>query len=222
MRIRPFNGPVNITQEYGASEPGTRRGYHTGVDYAMATGTPIIAPEDGRAESGDGTASTDGRGYFVTVYGDSGVAHCLYHMKQMATVNGRISQGQVVGYSGATGFATGPHLHWETRKSPFDGNSDFPPADWLFADQPVYTPPTNPETPAAKQFVRIFGDYRTLYKTPGGAVITRLLPNQYGGHLDYEILDRSGEFVEIQTQQVGMGWIYVGSDVSSLTQYYNA
>lgn len=222
MTRRPFDGPVNITQEYGASEPGTRRGYHTGVDYAMAIGTPIIAPEDGRAESGDGTASTDGRGYFVTVYGDSGTAHCLYHMKQMSTVNGRVTQGQIVGYSGATGFATGPHLHWETRKAPYDGTSDFPPAQWLFADQPVYVPPVNPETPPTREFVRIFGDYRTLYSAPGSGAFQKLAPNQFGGSLDYMILERSGNFVKIQTQMYGQGWVYVGPDVASLTQYFNA
>lgn len=222
-RIRPFNGNVVITTEYGESQPGTRRGYHTGVDYALNSGTPIIAPESGTIQqNGDGRAASDGRGFFTLFKGDSGVMHCLYHQREMGVASGHVEQGTLLGYVGSTGNSTGSHLHWETRKAPFDGNSDFAPAEWLFADAPVYQPPVNQPTPT-KQFVRIFGDYRTFYKTPGGSVITRLLPNQLGGgHLDYQVLERSGEFVKIQTQQVGTGWIYVGADVASLTQYYNA
>lgn len=222
MARRPFNGPVNITQEYGTREAGSRRGYHTGVDYAMAVGTQVVAPEPGTiAQNGDGRAPADGRGYFILVRGDSGTMHCLYHLKQMGTVGGRVSEGQVIGYSGNTGLSTGPHLHWETRKAPFDGNSDYPPAQWLFGSSPVYVPPVNVPAPT-RQFVRIFGDYRTLYTGPGTAPKAKVYPNQFGGHLDYMILERSGNYVKIQTQMFGQGWIYVGPDVASLTQYFNA
>ncbi|MEO5499463.1 MAG: M23 family metallopeptidase [Candidatus Saccharimonadales bacterium] len=221
MSRRPFDGPVVITTEYGTPQAGTRRGYHTGVDYALNTGTPILAPENGVIQqNGDGRASTDGRGYFVLVKGDSGVMHCLYHLSKMGTVTGRVSEGQLVGYSGNTGFSTGPHLHWETRKAPYDGNSDFAPGSWLFAGQTVYTPPVS--QPALRDFVRIFGDFRSLYKTPGTNKFAQLSPNQFGGHLDYMILERSGNFVKIQTQMYGQGWIYVGPDVASLTQYFKA
>lgn len=227
MRTRPFNGKVVITTEYGESQPGTRRGYHTGVDYALATNTPVIAPEAGEiVQNGDGRAASDGRGFFVLLKGDSGTMHCLYHLNKMGHASGRVSQEQVVGYVGSTGRSTGPHLHWETRKAPYDGNSDFAPGQWLFAEvgtpAPVSPAPSAPKP--VKEYVRIFGDYRTFYATPGGAVITRLLPNQLGGgHLDYEILGRSGNFIKIRRHDgKGDGWLYVGSDVSHLTQYYKA
>jgi len=221
MRIRPFLGAVNITQEYGAKEPGTRRGYHTGVDYAMPMGSLVVAPEDGVvAQNGDGRAVSDGRGFFVLFKGNSGTMHCLYHLRQMGAATGAQKQGAVLGYSNNTGASTGPHLHWETRKDPYDGNSDYPPSQWLFADYNPAPQPVNPP-PTTKQYVRIFGDYRTLYKSPGVGAYARIYPNQYGGHLDYEILARSGNFVNIPTQMFGQAWVYVGPDVASLTQFYS-
>lgn len=220
---RPFNGAVNITFEYGASEPGSRRGYHTGVDYDMPVGSSVIAPEAGSIQqNGDGTSKADGRGYFVLVKGDSGTMHCLYHLKQMGVASGRVSEGQLVGYSGSSGLSSGPHLHWETRKAPYDGNSDYPPSQWLFGTAPVYVPPAPAPTPTTTQYVRIFGDYRTVYANAGSSPKARIYPNQFGGHLDYKIMSRQGDFVQIQTQMFGVGWVYVGADVASLTQYYNA
>ncbi len=220
-RIRPFIGAVNITQEYGAKAPGTRRGYHTGVDYGMGQGNAVIAPEDGTIQqNGDGRAASDGRGFFVLFKGDSGTLHCLYHLKQMGTASGRVTQGTVIGYSGNTGTSSGPHLHWETRKAPYDGNSDYAPSTWLFAQGSVpYTPPVN-ATPKT-EYVRVFGDYRTLYRGVGTGAFQRIAPNQFGGSLDYQILGRSGNFVKIHTSYYGDAWIYVGPDVANLTQFYS-
>lgn len=217
MARRPFNGPVVITTEYGTSQPGTRRGYHTGVDYALNTGTEVVAPENGViVRNGDGTAASDGRGYFIVLKGDSGTYHQLFHLKQMGHASGRVSEGQVIGYTGSTGRSTGPHLHWETTRAD-DRNSDFPPAQWLFADRPVYVPPVVVQS----DWVRIFGDYRSLYRNAGSGKFATLVPRNYNdGWLDYQILDRSGAYVKIQTKMFGIGWIYVGPDVAGLTQYY--
>ncbi len=221
MARRPFSGNVNITQEYGVSAPGTRTGRHTGVDYSMEVGRQIVAPEAGAIQqNGDGRSTADGRGYFVLLKGDSGVLHCLYHLSRMGVASGRVSEGQLVGYSGNTGQSSGPHIHWETRKSPYDGNSDFAPGRWLFNGQPVYQPPINTPRPT-NQFVRLFGDYRTLRESPAGSGKAKIYPNKFG-HLDYMILERSGNYVRIQTQMFGQGWIYVGAEVAYLTQYFNA
>ena len=88
---------------------------HRGVDYAAPTGTPIKASGDGRIhfigrKGGYGkTIIVDhGRGY-TTLY-----AHLSRYKKGMK--KGRsVSQGEVIGYVGATGLATGPHLHYEFR-----------------------------------------------------------------------------------------------------------
>lgn len=88
---------------------------HTGVDYAAARGTPIRA-------TGDGKIIFRGRkgGYGKTVIIRHGSQYStLYaHMSsynRKARNGERVKQGQVIGYVGATGRATGPHLHYEFR-----------------------------------------------------------------------------------------------------------
>jgi|ERR1043165_7832783 hypothetical protein len=212
MAQRPFIGPVDITQEYGNPDPTARRGYHTGVDYGMNTGSPIIAPESGRVESGDGRAPSDGRGFYVIVYGDSGTAHCLYHLSQIGVAGGRVSEGEQVGLSGATGRATGPHLHWETRRAPFDGYSDYAPATWLFGNK--QTPAPAP-APSSSQIVYLpaVPQWR-LYNEGGpytiGTEKALLAPAKFGG-LSYQVLGTPvPNVVVIQTQMFGRGAIYVG------------
>lgn len=86
---------------------------HTGVDFAAAAGTPIRAAADGVVV----WAGARG-GYGLTViidHGDS-LATLYAHQREVAVGEGEaVRRGQVVGYVGATGFATGPHLHFEVR-----------------------------------------------------------------------------------------------------------
>ena len=87
---------------------------HKGVDYAAATGTPIMA-------AGDGRISFAGwqNGYGRTIIIDHGKGHTtLYaHMSRLGKykVGSRVQQGSTIGYVGATGLASGPHLHYEFR-----------------------------------------------------------------------------------------------------------
>ncbi|MDP1557498.1 MAG: peptidoglycan DD-metalloendopeptidase family protein [Nitrosomonas sp.] len=88
---------------------------HRGIDYAAPTGTPVKATASGTV-SFAGTQGGYGnlvvlrhRGKYDTAYG---------HLSRFAkgVRNGtRVSQGDVIGYVGATGLATGPHLHYELR-----------------------------------------------------------------------------------------------------------
>lgn len=220
MARRPFSGTVNITQEYGTPSSVYRRGYHTGVDYGLPAGHPLVSPTNGTVTStGYESSKTNGRGNYIVILGDDGISHNIYHMKDMALVRtGRVTEGQAIGFVGSTGASTGNHLHWETRRAPHDGNSDFAPGTWLFAGQPVYTPPAQHTA-----YVRIFGDYRTLWTTSAGTTKKATLsPAAYSGHLDYIVLERKGDYVRIQTQLFGGGWIFVGATVAHLTQFYNA
>ena len=86
---------------------------HKGTDYAASTGTPIRSTGDGKVifagrQGGYGNLIMvqHGQGY-ETVYG-----HLNSFAKGIST-GSRVSQGQVIGYVGKTGLATGPHLHYE-------------------------------------------------------------------------------------------------------------
>lgn len=88
---------------------------HTGVDYAAPTGTPVRATAAGRVASlgwngGYGQAVTlKHGGTFSTLYGH------LSRFHSGLRVGSLVEQGQVIGYVGATGLATGPHLHYELQ-----------------------------------------------------------------------------------------------------------
>ena len=88
---------------------------HTGVDYAAARGTPVRA-------TGDGKIIYRGRkgGYGKTVIIKHGSSYTtlyahLNNYNRKAPSGSRVRQGQVIGYVGSTGRATGPHLHYEFR-----------------------------------------------------------------------------------------------------------
>jgi len=87
---------------------------HKGVDYAARTGTPIMAAGNARVQFRGRQ-----RGYGNVVILDHGRGHTtLYaHMSKFGNIRQgqQVSQGQVIGYVGATGLATGPHLHYEFR-----------------------------------------------------------------------------------------------------------
>ena len=87
---------------------------HKGVDYAAPTGTPVWATGDGRVhiigrQRGYGKVIYIKHGKYVTVYGH------LNGFKRGLKKGDRVKQGQVIGYVGQTGLATGPHLHYEFR-----------------------------------------------------------------------------------------------------------
>ena len=86
---------------------------HTGVDFAAPTGTPVVASADGKIihigwKGGYGKCIkiSHKNGTYVTLYGH--LSRFARGLKKGAFVR----QGQVIGYVGATGLATGPHLHY--------------------------------------------------------------------------------------------------------------
>ncbi|RKZ84535.1 MAG: peptidase M23 [Gammaproteobacteria bacterium] len=90
---------------------------HRGVDYAAARGTPITATGDGKvdfvgAKGGYGrTVVLSHGGKYTTLY-----AH-MSKYKRGIKRGKRVHQGDVIGYIGSSGLATGPHLHYEFRVS---------------------------------------------------------------------------------------------------------
>jgi murein DD-endopeptidase MepM/ murein hydrolase activator NlpD len=101
-----------LSSRYGVRRVlnGQPRAPHAGLDVAIATGTPIVAPSDAVVlDAGDY--------YFCgrTLFLDHGNGlHTLYcHLSEVEVKAGeKIRRGQRIGLSGGTGRATGPHLHW--------------------------------------------------------------------------------------------------------------
>ncbi len=86
---------------------------HRGIDYAAPTGTPILAAGDGKVKV---ASRTEANGNYVVIqHGEQFVTKYLHLSKFGRSVRSgtKVKQGQVIGYVGATGWATGPHLHYE-------------------------------------------------------------------------------------------------------------
>jgi murein DD-endopeptidase MepM/ murein hydrolase activator NlpD len=104
---------------------------HRGVDYAAPTGTPIIAAGDGTVRS---RGVNGGYGNAVVIQHGGGITTLYGHMSRFGRFGqgSRVKQGDVVGYVGKSGLATGPHLHYEYRLDGVHRNPRtvaLPPAD---------------------------------------------------------------------------------------------
>lgn len=107
-----ISSPFNLHREHPILN---RIRAHKGVDYAAPMGTPVKASGDGKVafigrKGGYGNAIVLQHGVkYSTLYGH------LSGFKRGLKAGARVEQGQVIGYVGQTGLATGPHLHYEFR-----------------------------------------------------------------------------------------------------------
>ncbi len=88
---------------------------HKGIDFAAPSGTPIKAAGAGRVVS---RGRNGGYGNAVVLAHKSGITTLYGHMSRFArglAVGNQVAQGQVIGYVGMTGLASGPHVHYEYR-----------------------------------------------------------------------------------------------------------
>ena len=86
---------------------------HEGIDIAVPEGTPVRSAKSGTVII---ASYYGGYGNYICVDHGGGLSTCYGHLSGFASSTGqRVSQGQVIGYSGNTGSSTGPHLHFEVR-----------------------------------------------------------------------------------------------------------
>jgi murein DD-endopeptidase MepM/ murein hydrolase activator NlpD len=117
LNRRPLQGGGTLRSRFGYRiHPifHTRK-LHTGVDLAAKTGTPIYAAGDGVVEY-HGWES--GYGNKIEIKHVNGFETAYAHMSRYEPgidVGTRVRQGQLIGYVGSTGYATGPHLHFEMK-----------------------------------------------------------------------------------------------------------
>jgi murein DD-endopeptidase MepM/ murein hydrolase activator NlpD len=106
-----ISSPVHGTVTSPFGPRGGRN--HDGMDIAAPTGTPVRAAACGTVSL---AGQQSGYGNIVCVTHTSQFTTCYAHLSRFAVSNGaRVQQGQVIGYVGSTGLATGPHLHYEFR-----------------------------------------------------------------------------------------------------------
>ena len=114
-----IRAPVDFTRISSSFNPNRRHPIlntiraHRGVDYAAPGGTPIKAAGDGKVIF---RGRKGGYGNAVIIQHGGNITTLYAHMSKFAPsapLNGRVRQGDVIGYVGATGLATAPHLHYE-------------------------------------------------------------------------------------------------------------
>ena len=130
----PVPSNFKITTVYRRPGKHWSCGYHTGVDFAVPTGTPIFAAKDGKVlEAGNGVTWGGSYGNAVIIDHGDGVRAIYAHLSSLACKKGdTVTEGQEIGKSGNSGNSTGPHLHFEARVSPWKyANKDVDPAGLL-------------------------------------------------------------------------------------------
>ena len=111
-----FDPPSNgvITSSYGLLRsynflPPSE--YHEGIDFAGANGDPVLAPNAGVVAW---VGQTSRRGNGIILDHGGGLFSGYYHLSEVVVAPGEVvNTGDFIGRIGATGLATGPHLHWE-------------------------------------------------------------------------------------------------------------
>jgi murein DD-endopeptidase MepM/ murein hydrolase activator NlpD len=137
LRKAFIRAPLNFTRISSNFNPSRRHPVlntiraHRGVDYAAPTGTPIRAAGDGKVLF---RGIQGGYGNVIILQHGGNVTTLYGHMSKFgnARVGSRVKQGDIVGYVGKSGLATGPHLHYEYRVNGVHRNPrtvSLPPAD---------------------------------------------------------------------------------------------
>ena len=94
---------------------GEPAAYHSGVDVAAGAGAPVVAPADGVVVLA-GPPSFSLEGNLIIIDHGMGLNSAFLHLATDAVREGqRVRQGQLIGTVGASGRATGPHLHWSMK-----------------------------------------------------------------------------------------------------------
>lgn len=120
----PIKGKTILTQSFG-STPDSKILYngkpHNGIDIAAPTGTPLHAAEAGVVkETGDTDAFTGCLSYgkWVLIEHPNKLSTLYAHLSLIKLSKGQsVARDELIGYSGATGYATGPHLHFTVYDS---------------------------------------------------------------------------------------------------------
>ena len=111
----PFRWPATgrISTHFGAQRVygDVPAAYHSGLDIAAPSGTPVVAPAPGIVRLARGPFSLEGN--IIIIDHGQGLYSAFLHLSAISVADGAIvAQGDEIGRIGTTGRSTGPHLHW--------------------------------------------------------------------------------------------------------------
>lgn len=198
--------PLNIKNPDGSTF-GWR---HAGQDYPTPVGTPVVAPMSGTVimAGPNGTAGVE-----VRIQNGNTISRLLHNSGVAVRVGQNVKEGQLVAYSGRTGFVTGPHVHWSVS---VDGKYHNP-LSFLPKPAPATPVPTpaNGKTlilPAVPAW-RVY----PLNKPPVvGNEVGKIAPAKFGG-LTYPIISMPNPNVAIiKTRDFGTVQIWVAPNTGAV------
>ncbi len=131
----PIQSP-RITQHFGEVSYLYRGKPHNGTDIAASLGTPILAADDGIVMGVDNNDRSKWNKYqygkYILIRHNNNLATLYGHLSAQIVQKGeQVKRGQLIGYSGKTGYATGPHLHFGVYWAPSILMKSIPPAAGL-------------------------------------------------------------------------------------------
>lgn len=159
--IKPFTGDYPITQKFG--EKITDSSGHSGIDYALPLGTPVLAAADGEVWKAGWDAT--GYGNCVMIKHPDGSGTVYGHLLNWAVYAGqKVKAGEKIGNSGNSGNSTGAHLHFEYRTKYDNYKTAIDPT-------PYFTEQELPASNASAGWYEVVCDSgANIRMTPGGAL----------------------------------------------------
>lgn len=134
--MRPVDKKFKVSQGYGNTSSLYKSGAHKGVDFSAPVGTPVVACNDGVI-----TSNTWGPSFGQHIIvdhvkfadGTPGLWAGYMHLSKVKVKPGqKVKKGQIIGWSGATGHVTGPHLHFEVqKKEKWNATNSVNPQKWI-------------------------------------------------------------------------------------------
>jgi murein DD-endopeptidase MepM/ murein hydrolase activator NlpD len=128
--------PHIITQRFGEHSSLYHGKPHNGMDIGVPIGTPVFAADDGVVMSADNNDQSTFQKYqygkYVLIHHPNNLVTIYGHLSRQVVATGEtVKRGQLIGYSGSTGYATGPHLHFGLYWGPTVSLKKIPPAAGL-------------------------------------------------------------------------------------------
>lgn len=113
----PVDKPYTITTQFGVPDSYAKFGYHSGIDYAVPKGRPVLSPVDGIVTYAKYHQTG---GNMVMIQDSNGNHHRLMHNNRMLVSYGqKVKEGQQVAEAGTTGLSTGVHVHHDIATQQF-------------------------------------------------------------------------------------------------------